>query len=145
MTTGNHEGEVGMTSQRVSGTAVQRTICGELPRLLARADSPIPRFPPRAQNPNVPTPPTESTGDLQMSLHNKQWLLIARATGEPTSEHFKLVEIEVPGLQDGEVLVRHHYLSLDPYMRGRMMDAKNYAALQPLNEVMIGGTVGEVA
>jgi len=51
----------------------------------------------------------------------------------------------VPGLQDGEVLVRHHYLSLDPYMRGRMTDAKNYATLQPLNEVMIGGTVGEVA
>jgi hypothetical protein len=51
----------------------------------------------------------------------------------------------VPDLQDGEVLVRHHYLSLDPYMRGRMTDAKNYATLQPLNEVMIGGTVGEVA
>ena len=55
-----------------------------------------------------------------MSLHNKQWLLTSRATGEPTPEHFKLVEIEVPDLQDGEVLVRHHYLSLDPYMRGRM-------------------------
>ena len=80
-----------------------------------------------------------------MSLHNKQWLLISLATGEPTPEHFKLVEIEVPDLQDGEVLVRHHYLSLDPYMRGRMTDAKNYATLQPLNEVMIGGTVGEVA
>src|SRR3954466_6293457 len=80
-----------------------------------------------------------------MSLHNKQWLLISRATGEPTPEHFKLVEIEVPDLRDGEVLVRHHYLSLDPYMRGRMTDAKNYTALQPLNEVMIGGTVGEVA
>ena len=48
-----------------------------------------------------------------MSLHNKQWLLISRTTGEPTPEHFKLVEIEVPDLQDGEVLVRHHYLSLD--------------------------------
>ena len=43
------------------------------------------------------------------------------------------------------MLVRHHYLSLDPYMRGRMTDAKNYATLQPLNKVMIGGTVGEVA
>jgi NADPH-dependent curcumin reductase CurA len=80
-----------------------------------------------------------------MTLHNKQWLLISRTTGEPTPEHFKLVEIEVPDLQDGDVLVRHHYLSLDPYMRGRMTDAKNYATLQPLNEVMIGGTVGEVA
>jgi NADPH-dependent curcumin reductase CurA len=80
-----------------------------------------------------------------VSLHNKQWLLISRTTGEPTAEHFKLVEIEVPDLQDGDVLVRHHYLSLDPYMRGRMTDAKNYATLQPLNEVMIGGAVGEVA
>lgn len=80
-----------------------------------------------------------------MSLNNKQWLLISHTTGEPTPEHFKLVERELPDLQDGEVLVRHHYLSLDPYMRGRMTDAKNYATLQPLNEVMIGGTVGEVA
>jgi NADPH-dependent curcumin reductase CurA len=79
-----------------------------------------------------------------MSLHNKQWLLISRATGEPTPEHFKLVEAEIPELRDGEVLVRHHYLSLDPYMRGRMTDSKNYTSLQPLNEVMIGGTVGEV-
>jgi len=47
-------------------------------------------------------------------------------------------------VKDGQVLVRHHYLSLDPYMRGRMDDAKSYAAPQPLNEVMIGGTVGEV-
>ena len=80
-----------------------------------------------------------------MTLRNKQWLLISRAIGEPTPDNFKLVETEVPDLQDGEVLVRHHYLSLDPYMRGRMTDAKNYATLQPLNEVMIGGTVGEVA
>jgi NADPH-dependent curcumin reductase CurA len=47
-------------------------------------------------------------------------------------------------LQDGEVLVRHHFLSLDPYMRGRMNDAKSYTAAQPLGEVMGGGTVGEV-
>jgi NADPH-dependent curcumin reductase CurA len=50
----------------------------------------------------------------------------------------------LPTLQDGEVLVRHHYLSLDPYMRGRMNDGKSYAQPQPLNAVMIGGTVGEV-
>jgi phosphoribosylamine--glycine ligase len=46
-------------------------------------------------------------------------------------------------LQDGQVLVRHHFLSLDPYMRGRMNEGKSYAAAQPLNQVMIGGTVGE--
>src|SRR5207247_2767528 len=76
---------------------------------------------------------------------NQQILLDNRPTGEAAASNFKLVSSETPPLQDGEVLVRHHYLSLDPYMRGRMMDAKNYAALQPLNEVMIGGTVGEVA
>ncbi len=47
-------------------------------------------------------------------------------------------------LKDGEVLVRHHYLSLDPYMRGRMNDGKSYAQPQALDAVMIGGTVGEV-
>jgi NADPH-dependent curcumin reductase CurA len=72
---------------------------------------------------------------------SKQWMLISHAAGEPTPENFKLIDVEVPDLQDGEVLVRHHYLSLDPYMRGRMIDAKSYAQPPPLNEVMIGGTV----
>jgi NADPH-dependent curcumin reductase len=75
---------------------------------------------------------------------NKQILLANRPIGEPTADNFKLTSTELPDLQDGEVLVRHHYLSLDPYMRGRMNDSKSYAAPQPLNEVMIGGTVGEV-
>jgi NADPH-dependent curcumin reductase len=75
---------------------------------------------------------------------NKQILLADRPIGEPTADNFKLTSTELPDLQDGEVLVRHHYLSLDPYMRGRMNDSKSYAAPQPLNEVMIGGTVGEV-
>ena len=50
----------------------------------------------------------------------------------------------MPALADGQVLVRNHYLSLDPYMRMRMDDAKSYAAPQALGEVMIGGTVGEI-
>ena len=58
--------------------------------------------------------------------------------------NFKLVEATVPELKDGQVLVRHHFLSLDPYMRGRMNDAKSYAVPQPLGQVMQGGTVGEV-
>ena len=61
------------------------------------------------------------------------------------ASNFKLVATDTPALQDGEVLVRHHFLSLDPYMRGRMNESKSYAASQPLGEVMIGGTVGEVA
>jgi hypothetical protein len=75
---------------------------------------------------------------------NKQILLDNRPQGEATAGNFKLVEGETPPLQDGEVLVRHHFLSLDPYMRGRMNDAKSYAAPQPLGQVMQGGTVGEV-
>ncbi|MDE2094014.1 MAG: NADP-dependent oxidoreductase, partial [Burkholderiales bacterium] len=75
---------------------------------------------------------------------NKQIHLVSRPTGEAVAENFKLVEAVVPELQDGQVLVRVHYLSLDPYMRGRMNDAKSYAAPQPLNAVMQGGTVGEV-
>jgi NADPH-dependent curcumin reductase len=75
---------------------------------------------------------------------NKQIVLISRPDGAATTQNFKLREVPLPELQDGQVLVRHHYLSLDPYMRGRMNDAKNYAQPQALNEVMIGGTVGEV-
>ena len=79
-----------------------------------------------------------------MTTTNHQILLASRPEGEPTTGNFRLVETPVPALQDGQVLVRNHYLSLDPYMRGRMNDAKSYAAPQPLDEVMIGGTVGEV-
>lgn len=75
---------------------------------------------------------------------NKQWHLVSRPSGEPTPGNFKLIETDVPELQDGQVLVRNHYMSLDPYMRGRMNDAKSYAQPQPLNAVMQGGTVGEV-
>lgn len=75
---------------------------------------------------------------------NQQILLDNRPQGEATVSNFKLAAVDTPALQEGQVLVRHHYLSLDPYMRGRMNDSKSYAASQPLGEVMIGGTVGEV-
>ena len=75
---------------------------------------------------------------------NRQILLDNRPQGEASVSNFKLVSTETPALQDGQVLVRHHYLSLDPYMRGRMNESKSYAQPQPLGEVMIGGTVGEV-
>ena len=75
---------------------------------------------------------------------NQQILLDNRPTGEAVASNFKLVSSETPALQDGEVLVRHHFLSLDPYMRGRMNDSKSYTAPQPLGQVMQGGTVGEV-
>ena len=79
-----------------------------------------------------------------MSLTNHQILLASRPQGEPTTDNFRLVETPVPELDAGQVLVRHHFLSLDPYMRGRMNDGKSYAQPQPMDAVMIGGTVGEV-
>ena len=75
---------------------------------------------------------------------NRQILLDNRPHGEASTTNFRLVASETPPLQDGQVLVRHHFLSLDPYMRGRMNDSKSYAAPQKLGEVMVGGTVGEV-
>jgi NADPH-dependent curcumin reductase len=77
-------------------------------------------------------------------MNNKQIHLVSRPAGEPSIDNFRLVESMVPEPKDGQVLVRHHYLSLDPYMRGRMSERKSYAPPQALNEVMIGGTVGEV-
>lgn len=82
-----------------------------------------------------------------MSLTNHQILLASRPQGEATVDNFKLVATPVPSaeqLADGAVLVRHHFLSLDPYMRGRMNESKSYAQPQPLDSVMLGGTVGEV-
>ena len=75
---------------------------------------------------------------------NTQVLLDNRPTGEAVESNFRVVTVDTPPLTDGQVLVRHHYLSLDPYMRGRMNDSKSYAQPHPLGEVMIGGTVGEV-
>jgi NADPH-dependent curcumin reductase CurA len=75
---------------------------------------------------------------------NKQIHLDNRPEGEATASNFKLVTAETPALADNQVLVRHHYMSLDPYMRGRMNDSKSYTANQPLGQVFQGGTVGEV-
>ncbi|HIV73313.1 MAG TPA: NADP-dependent oxidoreductase, partial [Candidatus Aquabacterium excrementipullorum] len=82
-----------------------------------------------------------------MSQINRQIQLVSRPQGEASTDNFKLVEQPVPSqaeLADGQVVVRHHFLSLDPYMRGRMNDSRSYAEPQPLGSVMIGGTVGEV-
>jgi NADPH-dependent curcumin reductase CurA len=75
---------------------------------------------------------------------NKQIHLDNRPDGEATASNFKLVTAQTPALADNQVLVRHHYMSLDPYMRGRMNDAKSYAQPQPVGQVFQGGTVGEV-
>ncbi|MFZ6766110.1 NADP-dependent oxidoreductase [Undibacterium sp. Di26W] len=71
-------------------------------------------------------------------------VLASRPKGQVVPENFRLESLPVPELKDGELLVRNHFMSLDPYMRGRMEDAKSYAAPQVIGETMIGGTVGEV-
>lgn len=78
-------------------------------------------------------------------MNNRRIVLASRPALEAMLDNFRLETVPLPALKDGQVLVRHHFLSLDPYMRSRMNDAKNYAAPQALNEVMVGGTVGEVA
>jgi NADPH-dependent curcumin reductase CurA len=75
---------------------------------------------------------------------NRQILLAKRPTGWVTEADFRLVESPVPVPGDGQVLIRNHYLSLDPYMRGRMDDAPSYAENVKVGDVMVGGTVGEV-
>jgi NADPH-dependent curcumin reductase len=75
---------------------------------------------------------------------NRGYVLASRPKGAPTRENFRLVEQEIQEPADGQLLVKHHYLSLDPYMRGRMNDTKSYAQAQKIDEIMVGGTVGEV-
>lgn len=71
-------------------------------------------------------------------------VLASRPTGPVTPDNFRLetVPMEEPG--EGQLRVRVHYLSLDPYMKGRMFDSRSYADPQPLNETMVGGVVGVV-
>lgn len=71
-------------------------------------------------------------------------VLASRPQGAISPDNFRLETLPVPEIAEGEVLVRNHYLSLDPYMRMRMVDVKSYAAPQALDEVMVGGTAGEV-
>ncbi|MER7187607.1 NADP-dependent oxidoreductase [Streptomyces hyaluromycini] len=75
---------------------------------------------------------------------NREWHLQSRPVGWPKPEDFALVEAEVPTPGEGQVLVRNKYLSVDPYMRGRMSAAKSYVAPFELGKVMQGGAVGEV-
>jgi NADPH-dependent curcumin reductase CurA len=75
---------------------------------------------------------------------NRQILLVSRPEGWVTEANFRLAATSIPKPGDGQFLVRNHWLSLDPYMRGRMDAKKSYAKYVELGEVMTGGTVGEV-
>ena len=70
--------------------------------------------------------------------------MASRPSGWVTEANFRLESAPVPTPKEGEVLVKNLWLSLDPYMRGRMNDTKSYAAKQEIDAVMVGGTVGEV-
>src|SRR5262245_60170960 len=79
-----------------------------------------------------------------MSLKNRQVLLASRPSGEPTADNFRLAEAEVPRPGPGQMLLRTIYLSLDPYMRGRMNAGPSYARPVEVGEVMEGRSVSEV-
>lgn len=81
---------------------------------------------------------------LEIPANYQRIVLAARPRGPVVEENFRLETVAVPALAEGEVLVRNHYLSLDPYMRGRMSAAKSYASSQALDHTMIGNTVGQV-
>jgi NADPH-dependent curcumin reductase CurA len=78
------------------------------------------------------------------TLTGREIHLAARPQGRPTPDNFALVEVPVPEPAPGQVLVRNRFLSVDPYMRGRMDDRKSYVAPFQLGRAMEGGAVGEV-
>jgi len=80
----------------------------------------------------------------QSSSENRQWLLASRPHGAPTADNFRLARSPVPQPGEGEVLLRTVWLSLDPYMRGRMSDAPSYSPPVKIDAVMVGGTVSRV-
>ena len=75
---------------------------------------------------------------------NKQLVLDSRPLDKVSAANFRMVEAPMPKAGPGQIVVRQHYLSLDPYMRGRLSDAKSYAKPQEIGEIMQGGSVGEV-
>ena len=79
-----------------------------------------------------------------MSEQNRQFIFASRPVGYPKESDFDFVSSPIPAPGDGEVLVRTCYLSVDPYMRGRMREAKSYAALLEIGDVVLGGTVGQI-
>jgi len=75
---------------------------------------------------------------------NRRFVLASRPAGKPTVENFRLEEVQVPTPGAGQVLLKTRYLSLDPYMRGRMNAGKSYADRVEIGQVMVGGTISEV-
>ena len=80
----------------------------------------------------------------QTSTQNRKFILAQRPKGEPDDQTLRLKAWDVPTSGEGEMLLRNEFLSLDPYMRGRMSDAPSYAAPVEIGSVMVGGTVAQV-
>lgn len=80
----------------------------------------------------------------QSSTQNRRWVLASRPHGAPVADNFRLEEQPVPTPAEGQVLLRTMWLSLDPYMRGRMSDEPSYSPPVELGAVMVGGTVSRV-
>ena len=81
---------------------------------------------------------------IQSDKTNRQLVLAERPKGEPTKDTLNLVVGDIPAASANQMLLRTEYLSLDPYMRGRMSDAPSYADPVKINDVMIGGTVAQL-
>src|SRR3981189_190296 len=77
-------------------------------------------------------------------MENRRVVLARRPEGAVSEDNFRIESAPLPKCGDGEALVRNLWLSLDPYMRGRMSDAKSYAKGVDIGEVMVGQTLGEV-
>src|SRR6266436_3552475 len=92
----------------------------------------------------LPTTKNKIMEETIMAQSAKRVVLASRPVGEPKPSDFRIEDYTPPSLGDGEVLLRTIWLSLDPYMRGRMSDAASYAAPVPIGGVMEGGTVSEV-
>ena len=75
---------------------------------------------------------------------SRAWHLKSRPSGLPTQENFELREVDLPPLGEGQVRVRNLWLSVDPYMRGRMNEVKSYVPPFQLGEPLEGGAIGEV-
>ena len=75
---------------------------------------------------------------------NKEIRLASRPAGMPTLGNFNIVDADMPQLNDGEVLVRTLYISVDPYLRGRMREGRSYVSPFEVGEVIVSGVVGEV-
>lgn len=80
----------------------------------------------------------------QSTTQNRRWVLASRPHGAPVADNFRLEEQPIPTPADGQVLLRTVWLSLDPYMRGRMSDAPSYSPPVEIGAVMVGGTVSRV-